>query len=72
MEDDPISKRDHLTKAKKEIYGEYFEDLQVREPIHDRLEQELGIIEREMSILSEPERKSKIDSIREKLRRGEL
>lgn len=72
MEDDPISKRDHLTKAKKEIYGEFYEDLQVREPIHARLELELGIIEREMSILTEPERKAKIDSIREKLRRGEL
>jgi hypothetical protein len=72
LEDDPISKRDHLTKAKKEIYGEFFEDLQVREPIPAKLELELGIIEREMSILSEPERKAKIDSIRDKLRKGEL
>jgi hypothetical protein len=72
LEDDPISKRDHLTKAKKEIYGDFYEDLQVREPIHARLELELGIIEREMSILSEPERKAKINSIRDKLRKGEL
>jgi len=72
LEDDPISKRDHLTKAKKEIYGEFFEDLQMREPIPARLELELGIIEREMSILSEPERKAKIESIRDKLRKGKL
>lgn len=68
-EDDPVSKRDHLLKAKKEIYGEYFADLSSKEPFPLRLELELGIEEREMSILTEVERKVKIESIRERLRK---
>ncbi|NBU97235.1 MAG: hypothetical protein EBS19_03290 [Spirochaetia bacterium] len=71
-EDDPISKRDHLLKAKKEIYGELYEDLILSEPIPKKLELELGIQEREMSILTEKERKMKIEGIREKLRKGDL
>jgi hypothetical protein len=71
-EDDPISKRDHLLKAKKEIYGELFDDLILSEPIPKKLELELGIQEREMSILTEKERKMKIENIREKIRKGEL
>jgi hypothetical protein len=71
-EDDPLSKKDHLLKAKKEIYGDLFEDLIRMEPIPSKLELELGLIEREMSILTEQERKVKIESLREKLRKGEL
>lgn len=68
-EDDPLSKRDHLLKAKKEIYGDYYEELSTKEPFPRRLELELGIEEREMSILTEEERRVKIESIREKLRK---
>ncbi len=71
-EDDPLSKKDHLLKAKKEIYGDLYEDLVRMEPIPSKLELELGLIEREMSILNEQERKVKINSLREKLRKGEL
>lgn len=71
-EDDPLSKKDHLLKAKIEIYGDLYEDLLRMEPIPSKLELELGLIEREMSILTEQERKVKIDSLREKLRKGEL
>ncbi len=71
-EDDPISKRDHLLKAKKEIYGDLYEDLILSEPIPEKIELELGIQEREMSILTEKERKIKIEKIREKIRKGEL
>lgn len=69
FEDDPLSKRDHLTKARKEIYGEDYRDLILKEPIPQQIEIELGIQEREMSILTEAERKMKIESIREKFRK---
>ena len=71
-EDDPISKKDHLGKARKEIYGDMYEDLVLKEPFPQRLELELGILEREMSILTEEERKIKIESIRDALRKGNL
>ncbi|MDX1958575.1 MAG: hypothetical protein SFU98_08390 [Leptospiraceae bacterium] len=71
-EDEPRFKRDHLQKARREIYGDEFETLALKEPFHKRFELELKIEEREMSILSVEERKEKISRIKEDLRKSNL
>ncbi|MCB1179110.1 MAG: hypothetical protein KDK36_16105 [Leptospiraceae bacterium] len=61
------SKKTHLEKARMEIYDTEYENLKSKEPFEKILELELKIQEREMSILSEEERRRKIDSIKREL-----
>lgn len=63
-EDEISELRDHLYKAKQEIYGEDYERLIELEPLEKQFELELLIQEREMSILNEEERKLRIQKIR--------
>lgn len=65
--DTPRSKRAHLEKAKQEIYGDRFDDLKSKEPFEKKLELELKILEREMSILTEEERIQKIAKLKKDL-----
>jgi hypothetical protein len=63
--EDEISEiRDHLQKAKREIYGENFERIQEQETFDSRLELELLLQERELSISTEEERRIRIAKIK--------
>jgi hypothetical protein len=64
----PKSKRNHLEKAKQEIYGNKFESLQNLETAKKKLELEIMINERELSILTAEERKIVIEEYKEKLK----
>lgn len=66
-EDEPSEIRDHLLKAKQEIYGEDYERLTSMEPFEKRLELELLIQEREISILNEEERRLRIQKIKKEV-----
>ena len=55
-DDDTISKRVHLEKAKLEIYNDRFQELVIKEPYRLQYDLELKIMEREMSIMDETER----------------
>jgi hypothetical protein len=65
--DTPRSKKAHLEKARMEIYGENYDSLLAKEPFEKRLELELRIYEREMSIFTEEERIQKIAKIKKEL-----
>ncbi|MCB1141215.1 MAG: hypothetical protein H7A24_01500 [Leptospiraceae bacterium] len=69
FEESEDTKREHLRKARLEIYGDDFEELYSKESFSRQLELELRIREREMSILSEEERKKIISKIRSDLRK---
>lgn len=64
----PKSKRNHLEKARVEIYGSKFDTLQNLETAKKKLALELMINERELSILSAEERKIAIEEYKEKLK----
>lgn len=64
----PKSKRNHLEKAKAEIYGSKFDSIQNLETAKKKLELELMINERELSILTAEERKIAIEEYKEKLK----
>jgi hypothetical protein len=66
-DDDTISKRVHLEKAKLEIYGDRFQELVMREPYRLQYDFELKIMEREMSIMDENERTALKKDIEEAL-----
>jgi hypothetical protein len=61
------TKRHHLSLAKKEIYGDDYDDLILKEPMNRQLEIELLIHEREMSIFTEQERIQKIEKIKKNI-----
>ena len=66
--EDEISEiRDHLYKAKQEIYEEDYERLIQMESFDKQLELELLLQEREISILNEEERKLRIQKIRSEI-----
>lgn len=66
-EDEPSEIRDHLLKAKQEIYGEDYEKLVPLEPFDKRFELELLIQERDMSILNDEERRIRIQQIKKEV-----
>ncbi len=69
--DMPRSKKIHLGKARREIYGEEYDRIFAMEPMRRRFELELKINERELSILNEYEKKQAIEAIKEKLNQEE-
>ncbi len=56
----------HLEKAKKEIYADDYEKLLSIEPAKKKLELDIKIHERELSILNDEEKKIAIEVLREK------
>ena len=69
--DMPRSKKNHLLKARKEIYGTDYERLFAQEPFQRIFELELKINERELGIMNEFEKNQTISSLREKLLKTE-
>lgn len=67
----PRSKKIHLGKARREIYGEDFDRLFASESNRRRFELELKINERELSILNEYEKKQAIAELKEKMNQEE-
>jgi hypothetical protein len=67
FKDLPRNKKIHLDKARKEIYGEDFDTLYSLESPLKKLELEIKIHERELSILNPEERKLAIQDLKEKL-----
>jgi len=66
--EDEISEiRDHLQKAKLEIYGKDYERLKELEPFEKKYELELLLQERELEILNLEERKFRLAKIKSKL-----
>jgi hypothetical protein len=65
--DMPRSKKNHLNKARREIYGEDYERLFALESARLQFNLELKINERELSILNEYEKKQAIAALREKM-----
>lgn len=66
-EDEVTEIRDHLEKAKLEIYGDDFDRLKELEPFEKKYELELLIHERELGILNLEERRLRLLSIKRKL-----
>lgn len=64
--DMPRSKKNHISKARIEIYGDDFDRLYSAESPQRQFELELKINERELSILNEYEKKQAIAEIRKK------
>ncbi len=69
--DMPRSKKNHLYRARREIYGSEYERLYAQEPVRLQFDLELKINERELSILNEYEKKQAIAELKEKLGREE-
>ena len=69
--DMPRSKKNHLIKARREIYGSDYERLFAMEPERLQFDLELKINERELSILNEYEKKQAIAELKEKIGKEE-
>lgn len=69
--DMPRSKKNHIQKARREIYSSEYERLYSLEPTRRQFELELKINERELSILNEYEKKQAIANLKEKLGQGD-
>jgi hypothetical protein len=69
--DMPRSKKNHLIKARREIYGSDYERLFAIEPERLQFDLELKINERELSILNEYEKKQAIAELKEKIGKEE-
>ncbi len=66
-EDQEKDNRDHLFLARKEIYGKNYRELMAKESYSMKLDIELRLNEREMSIMNESERKERIAKIKKRL-----
>ncbi|MCP5498181.1 MAG: hypothetical protein H7A23_26805 [Leptospiraceae bacterium] len=65
---DSESKRIHLEKARKEIYGADYSKLSHMEPLSRVYDLEIKILDREISNLSPEEKKEKLQGIKRKLK----
>lgn len=61
-------KRNHLEKARREMYGDEYSRLHYMEPLHKVYQLEVKILEREMSVLSPEDKKLKLKEIKRKLK----
>ncbi|MEM7181955.1 MAG: hypothetical protein AAF518_13645 [Spirochaetota bacterium] len=62
-------KRNHIQRARREIYQERFTVLKEKEPIDELYRLELRIMQREMSIMSRREKQQKMQEIKDRLRK---
>ena len=69
--DMPRSKKNHLIKARKEIYGEDYERLFALESFRRQFELELKINERELGIMNEFEKQQAIEDLKVKMKNTE-
>ena len=63
----PRSKKNHISKARREIYSSEYERLYALEPTSRQFQLELKINERELSILNDYEKKQAIDTLKKNL-----